>query len=68
MPQLTHWGTARAPVREHDRPQRWVTIGSVYEDEQGRLCIKVDTLPRDPSSWTGWINVYRKGERNAEQE
>lgn len=37
--------------------KRYVTIGAVFEDEQGRMSLKLDAVPCSPD-WSGWVSFY----------
>jgi hypothetical protein len=43
--------------REGNEKKRYVTVGSVFEDANGRQALKLDALPTSPE-WTGWIAFY----------
>ena len=35
---------------------RWLTIGSLFQREDGSMCIKLDCTP--VSDWDGWANCW----------
>lgn len=37
---------------------RYMKIGVAMKDHQGRMSLKLDTLPLSGSSWEGWINIF----------
>lgn len=43
--------------------KRYVNIGSVFEDDQGRMSLKVDTIPVG-QGWSGWISFFATKERS----
>ena len=43
--------------RNGDKKKRYSTIGTVFEDENGRLSLKLDTIPIGPN-WSGYVNFY----------
>lgn len=50
-----------------DKKKRYLTVGSVFEDETGRLSLKLDGLPVGPE-WSGWISFYEPMARPEQQE
>lgn len=47
-----------------EKKKRYITVGSAFTDEQGRLSIKLDAVPVTPE-WSGWLSLYEpkpKGE------
>lgn len=40
------------------KESKYVAVGAVFTDDEGRIVIKIDALPRDMSAWGGWINVF----------
>lgn len=43
--------------REGNEKKRYVTIGAVFEDDQGRMSMKLDAVPCSPD-WSGWASFY----------
>jgi len=43
---------------------KYLRIGSALQDGDGRLSIKIDTLPNSGSGWGGWINVFPRVEKD----
>lgn len=37
--------------------KRYVTVGAVFEGDDGRLSLKLDAVPCSPD-WSGWISFY----------
>lgn len=54
---VTH--TVKAVVKRSgaDKSQ-YVTVGRATTDDQGRISVYLDTLPRDMTQWTGWLNLF----------
>lgn len=50
-------GSAKAAVRQNGKT-RYIPIGRWTCDEDGRIAVIVETLPRDMANWTGWINLF----------
>lgn len=40
-----------------EEKKRYITVGSVFEDDNGRLALKLDALPTT-QEWSGWIAFY----------
>ena len=40
-----------------EEKKRFLTVGAVFEDDQGRLSMKLDGVPVSPE-WSGWISFY----------
>lgn len=51
-------GVVRAVVIDHAGDTRYVTVGRATTDESGRIAIKIDALPYNPTQWTGWLNIF----------
>lgn len=37
--------------------KRYSNVGSLFTDEDGRMSIKLDTVPCSPD-WSGWLSLY----------
>jgi hypothetical protein len=48
--------------REGNEKKRYVNVGIVFEDDQGRLALKMDSVPVSPE-WSGWISFFEPRER-----
>lgn len=42
--------------------KRYVNCGSAFTDENGRVSIKLDTVPVSPE-WSGWLSLYEPKEK-----
>ena len=40
-----------------EEKKRYQNVGAVFEDDNGRLSIKLDTVPITPE-WSGWLACY----------
>ena len=40
-----------------EEKKRYQSCGAVFEDDNGRLSIKLDTIPITPE-WSGWLSCY----------
>lgn len=40
-----------------EKKKRFSTCGSAFSDDQGRISIKLDTIPVGPD-WSGWLSLY----------
>jgi hypothetical protein len=43
--------------RDGEEKKRYTNVGSVFEDDEGRISIKLDTIPVTPE-WSGWLSCY----------
>ncbi len=43
--------------RDGNEKKRYVTCGKVFENDQGYLSIKLDTVPVGPE-WSGWFSLF----------
>ena len=43
--------------REGTEKKRYIKIGVMFEDDQGRQSLKVDAFPCSPE-WSGWLSLY----------
>jgi hypothetical protein len=43
--------------KQGNEKKRYVTVGSVFSDDQGRMSLKLDAVPCSPE-WSGWISFY----------
>ncbi len=50
--------------RQGNEKKRYVNVGSVFEDEQGRLSLKMDVIPVG-LEWSGWISMYEPKAKDA---
>lgn len=48
--------------RQGNEKKRYVTVGAVFEDDQGRMSLKMDAVPCS-HEWSGWISFYEPKER-----
>lgn len=53
---VTH--NVKAVMRDFTSKVSYVTVGRATTDDQGRIAIKIDTLPYDLTQWTGWLNLF----------
>lgn len=43
--------------RNGEKKKRFVNIGTAFTDPEGRVSIKLDSVPVGPE-WSGWISLY----------
>jgi hypothetical protein len=43
--------------KQGQEKKRYLTVGAVFEDDQGRMSLKLDGMPCSPD-WSGWISFY----------
>jgi hypothetical protein len=48
-----------------EKKKRYLTVGAVFEDDEGRLSLKLDGIPVSPD-WSGWISFYQPKEATQE--
>lgn len=48
--------------RNGNEKKRYINIGSVFTDDDGRLSLKLDSVPVGPE-WSGWVSFYEPKER-----
>lgn len=48
-----------------EEKKRYVNVGSAFTDEQGRISIKLDTVPVSPE-WSGFLALYPVKDRLSE--
>lgn len=42
--------------------KRWQNVGVVFENDQGQLSLKLETIPVGPN-WSGWISFFEPKEK-----
>ena len=40
-----------------EKKKRFANVGSAFTDEEGRVSIKLDSVPVSPE-WSGWLSLY----------
>lgn len=50
--------------RQGNEKKRYITVGSVFEDEQGRLSLKLDAVPVG-QDWSGWVSFFEPKAKDA---
>jgi len=45
---------------------RWLTIGAMFEHDDGGTSIKLDCVPVGLKDWEGWVSVFQREERPAQ--
>lgn len=53
---VTH--RVKAVCHDHAGNKTYVLVGRATTDDQGRIAVKIDTLPFNLASWTGWLNLF----------
>lgn len=46
--------------------KRYVNCGSAFTDEQGRVSIKLDSVPCSPE-WSGWVSLYEVRDKDGRE-
>lgn len=49
-----------------EEKKRYQSCGAVFEDDKGRLSIKLDTIPITPE-WSGWLSCFDPDRKNQGQ-
>lgn len=49
--------------KQGNEKKRYVTVGAVFQDDQGRMSLKLDAVPCSPD-WSGWISFYEPQQRD----
>jgi len=44
-------------AKDGQEKKRYLTVGTVFEGEGGKLSLKLDGMPVSPD-WSGWISFY----------
>lgn len=48
--------------REGNTKKRWKQYGAAYEQDDGRLSIRLDAIPVGPN-WSGWFQLFEPKDR-----
>ena len=65
---MTHTHDAVATVGEYtdkfgEKKKRYYTCGKAFSDDQGRISIKLDSVPVG-NDWNGWLSLYPAKDRS----
>lgn len=55
--KLTHIVKAVIYDPRKDKPS-YIQVGRATTDDQGRIAVFIETLPRDMANWRGWLNLF----------
>lgn len=47
--------------------KRYTNVGSGFTDDQGRISLKLDTVPVSPE-WSGWLSLYPIKDRDQQEQ
>jgi hypothetical protein len=50
--------------RNGNEKKRYINVGSVFTDDDGRQSLKLDSVPVGPE-WSGWVSFYEPKERES---
>jgi hypothetical protein len=53
--------------RSGNEKKRYINIGSVFIDDEGRQSLKLDSVPVTPE-WSGWVSFYEPKERESSSQ
>lgn len=54
--RVTH--NVKAVCHPHDGKKTYVHVGRATTDDEGRIAVKLDTLPLTGANWLGWLNLF----------
>jgi single-stranded DNA-binding protein len=52
--------------RQGNEKKRYVNVGSVFQDDQGRMSLKLEAMPVGPE-WSGWLAFYEPKQQDGIQ-
>jgi len=52
--------------KQGEKKKQYANVGVVFEDEQGRLSMKLTSVPCVPE-WSGWISFYEPKEQGRDR-
>lgn len=56
---LTKSGTVSAHIPSTlSKDSHYVRVGVAFIDDEGRMVIKLDSMPLPTSNWQGWLNIF----------
>jgi single-stranded DNA-binding protein len=47
-----------------EKKKRRVNVGCIMQDDEGRLSVKLETVPVSPN-WSGWLNAFPADQKRA---
>lgn len=50
-----------------EEKKRYLTVGTAFTDDQGRISLKIDAMPVSPE-WSGWLSLYPLDEDRQQQQ
>jgi hypothetical protein len=50
-----------------EEKKRYVNCGSAFTDDQGRISLKLDSVPVSPE-WSGWLSLYPVERQQGQQQ
>lgn len=48
--------------KQGNEKKRYLTVGAVFEDDQNRMSIKIESIPVG-GSWNGWVSFFTPKEQ-----
>ena len=51
-------------AKDGSTKKRYMNVGVCFENDEGQLSIKLETIPVGPN-WSGWLSLYEPKERDA---
>lgn len=53
--------------RQGNTKKRYITVGAVFESDEGRMSLKMEAIPAGPT-WSGWISFYEPKQQEQRTE
>ena len=50
-------------TKDGEEKKKYANVGKAFTDEQGRISIKMETVPIGPD-WSGWLSLYPAKDRD----
>ena len=65
MSSLTYAGPVKAScLPAGTKGMIFVKVGSWFKDSEGRVVLRLETLPLPHQNWNGYLNIYEAEEKN----
>lgn len=64
MSKLTYYGPVKASCKPYSDAIGlvFVKVGAAFKDAEGRLVIKMESIPLPHQNWNGYLNIYEADE------
>lgn len=54
-------------TKDGQEKNRYVNIGKAFTDDEGRISLKLETIPCSPD-WNGWVSLFPVKKRDGQQD